>query len=121
MTREESLKKAYIACMADTASRTASYLNAGIDPNIVNTINVKRSELLRTCKTMTEIKKLMESPKPYYNGCEFIPAPGSFDIPEEEAVLWSFASLKAPLNAEATKRYLTIMKECFGFDPEEEE
>ena len=50
---------------------------------------------------------------------EFITS--KYCIPEEEMIMWSCTSLKAPLNEAGFKRYMQLFKEVFGFLPWEDE
>ena len=50
----------------------------------------------------------------HYTGNGFITGP--YDVPEEEMIFWSLASLKAPLNHDASERYMELFQQTFGFD-----
>jgi len=51
-------------------------------------------------------------PKPHYNGNEIV-AIGKYHIPEEELIIWSHTSLKAPLNRHGFERMMELMKQIF--------
>ena len=69
---------------------------------------------IRAAKTVAELNEIAKPAKPHYTGNGF--ATGAYDVPEEEMIFWSLASLKAPLNHEASERYLNMFKQTFGFD-----
>ena len=70
--------------------------------------------LIRAAKTVAELNEIAKPAKPHYVGNGF--ATGTYDVPEEEMIFWSLASLKAPLNHEAAERYLDLFKQSFGVD-----
>lgn len=104
-----------IAALSDTYNRARSYREMQICDDIVNVIIEKRRKLIMDAATVQELKSICAEPKPYYNGNQFITS--RYCIPEEELVVWSCTSLKAPLNEAGFKRYMQLFKEVFGFLP----
>ena len=74
----------------------------------------KRLKLIANATTAGELKIIMDQPKPHFNGNKFISDPLS--VPEEELILWSMTSLKAPFMHEAFERYFELFKQAFGVD-----
>lgn len=90
------------------------YEKRGYCPKLLCGIAEKKGKMLLQITSKTEMKKLMEPHIPHYNGAEFIP--DAYDVPEEELICWSEASLNAPLNSAGHKRYMQVFGEVF---PEE--
>lgn len=101
--------------MWDTHKRANSYREMQIRDDIVDAIIEKRTQLILDATTVQELKSICAEPKPHYNGNEFITS--KYCIPEEEMIMWSCTSLKAPLNEAGFKRYMQLFKEVFGFLP----
>ena len=59
----------------------------------------KKTAMLQDAKTKCELQEISKPPKPIYNGNGF--TPGKYDTEEEEMLVWSLTSLKAPLNSQA--------------------
>jgi hypothetical protein len=108
-----------ISALWDTHKRANSYREMQIRDDIVDAIIEKRTQLILDATTVQELKSICAEPKPHYNGNEFITSP--YCIPEEEMIMWSCTSLKAPLNEAGFKRYMQLFKEVFGFLPWEDE
>lgn len=108
-----------ISALWDTRKRANSYREMQIRDDIVDAIIEKRTQLILDATTVQELKSICAEPKPHYNGNEFITS--KYCIPEEEMIMWSCTSLKAPLNEAGFKRYMQLFKEVFGFLPWEDE
>ena len=70
----------------------------------------KKLDFLMKTKTREDVKVILRPSVPVYNGNAFLPN-GPFHADEEESVLWSIASIKAPLNHEGFLRYRQLFKE----------
>ena len=110
-----AVPKAKISAIKDTIWRVANYRRQGIVSELVHTIFVKRMQLIGNAGTVSELKEIQAEPKPHYNGNGF--STGTFCIPEEELILWSQTSLRAPLNEAGMKRYLDVFHQVYGFHP----
>lgn len=106
MKKEDKLaiKKAVALCEA--ADKVEKYRSCGFDNNLCTTIFVKKDELIKNAKTIEDINQIMKGPIPFDDS--------GYTVPEEEAIMWSEASLKAPLNSQAFDRYLSLMKKIYG-------
>lgn len=110
-----AVRKAKLEAYLDTAGRITGYQNHGIRNDLVDVIFEKRLKLIGNANTVGELKEIMNQPMPHFDGNKFLPDP--FSVPEEEMVLWSLTSLKAPLMPEAFDRYFQLFKQTFGVDP----
>lgn len=108
------LNKAKLNAYIDTAKRITIYQAEGIRDDLVEVVFDKRLKLIANATTAGELKIIMDQPKPHFNGNKFISDPLS--VPEEEMILWSMTSLKAPLMHEAFERYFELFKQAFGVD-----
>ena len=74
----------------------------------------KKCEHIMAVTTKADVEQIVKPCCPHYDGNKFIQGP--YSVPEEEMICWSEASLKAPLNSEACKRYLELFQQVL---PEE--
>lgn len=90
------------------------YQELGYMQKLLLAIAEKKCEQIGTITSKTEMEKLVRPHCPHYNGKQFVP--DEYNILEEELICWSQASLEAPLNEMAFRRYMELFKEVF---PEE--
>lgn len=95
-------------CVAflEMTQKVEAYRQWGFDNNLCTTIFKKKNELIKNAKSIEEINKIMNGPVPFDDS--------EYSVPEEEAIMWSELSLRAPLNAEATERYISLVKGIYG-------
>lgn len=110
-----AVRKAKLEAYIDAAKRITSYQDHGIRDDLVDIVFEKRLKLIGSANTAGELKKIMDQPKPHFDGNKFLSDP--FSVPEEEMVLWSITSLKAPLMPAAFSRYSELFKQIFGVEP----
>lgn len=84
------------------------YAKDGFSEEILDAIMEKKAKMILSAKTIKDVRELSEPPKPYYTGNGWAVSKNS--VPEEEMVLWSKASLRAPLTQEAMERYMELFK-----------
>ena len=94
------------------------YKRENIDSSLIRTIFEKRMDMIRKATTVAELKRITHPKPPHYNGNHFLPA-NEYAIPEEELILWSITSLKAPLNHMAFERYMELFCQIYGALPGE--
>ena len=88
---------------------TAQYEEEGFLPELVETIFCKKADFIMKAKPKTELEEIAKPSIPRYSGGAFYP--GSFyHVEEEELILWSKTSLKAPLILQGYKRYQELFK-----------
>ena len=109
-----AVRKAKLKAYLDTAKRITGYQDHGIRDDLVDVIFEKRLKLIGGANTAGELENIMKQPKPHFDGNKFLS--DTFSVPEEEMVLWSITSLKAPLMPEAFERYFELFKQTFGVD-----
>ena len=110
-----ALQRAKISALCDTFRRIQMYRAEGIREDLVAIVLEKRKALIMDAGTVQDVNSICSEPKPHYYGGEF--RTGRFSVPEEEMIMWSLASLRAPLNHDATERYMYLFKEAFGYLP----
>jgi len=112
--RSQAVQRAAGEAIESSLKLVRFFRNQGIRSDVVHVVYEKRMAQIRAAKTVAELNEIAKPAKPHYTGNGF--STGAFDVPEEEMIFWSLASLKAPLNHEASERYLTLFKQTFGFD-----
>lgn len=113
----KKLADARSRAVEDTLRRAAYYRKEGIRTDLVHTVVEKRLKFIFAAKTQQALKQIMAEPKPRYTGNGFDTS--EFCVPEEELIIWSFTSLKAPLMPAGFERYLSLFQQVFGCSPEE--
>lgn len=74
----------------------------------------KKSSMICPASSKTELQEIVKPSVPKWNYGNF--SVGPYHVPEEEVILWSLASLEAPLNDDGARRYQEIFTKLF---PEE--
>lgn len=59
----------------------------------------------------TETNEILKPQCPKYDGNKF--TTNKYSVPEEELIVWSKASLTAPLNTVSCERYMEVFKTVF--------
>ena len=90
------------------------FRSQGIRSDLVHVVYEKRMAMIKAATTVAALHEIAKPAKPYYTGNGFTTGP--FDVPEEEMIFWSLASLKAPLNQAAYERYMDLFRQTFGVD-----
>ena len=72
---------------------------------------IKKSWMIQEAKTQKELEEILKPSVPIWNYGNFITGP--YHVLEEEVILWSEASLEAPLNDDAAKRYSKVFSQFF--------
>ena len=75
---------------------TAQYEEEGFLPELVETIFCKKADFIMKAKTKAELEEIVKPSTPRYSGGIFYPG-SPYHVEEEERILWSKTSLKAPL------------------------
>ncbi|OUQ55213.1 hypothetical protein B5E58_12690 [Tyzzerella sp. An114] len=84
------------------------YENMGFKDELLLAVTKKKIEFINNAKFKIEIKQILKPSVPKYNFGNFIFS--KYHIEEEELLLWSVMSLKAPLNDEGFKRYFELFE-----------
>ena len=72
--------------------------------------------MIMSASSKTEMDKILKPKAPHFDGVRFVA--DRYLLPEEELICWSEASLRAPLNEYAFRRYMELFCRMF---PEESE
>ena len=88
---------------------TAQYEKEGFLPELVETIFCKKADFIMRAKTKAELKEIVKPSTPRYSGGIFYPG-SPYHVEEEELILWSKTSLKAPLISQGYKRYQELFE-----------
>ena len=100
---DDRLKEERIQTLQTIFQRAWRYQERGMLEEIILGFVQKKTAMLQNARTKGEMQKISKPPKPVYNGNVF--TTGKYDTEEEELLVWSLTSLKAPLNDPAYKRY----------------
>lgn len=111
----EKLRSQKFSAIQQVAALTNHYAKEGIRKDLVDTIMEKKIALILKAKTGVEVEKAAKPPQPRYTGAAWIEDP--FTVPEEELVIWSCASLRAPLTGPGYERYSSLFEQVFGRKP----
>lgn len=109
------LTTAKLDALRKVAGIVETYEKYDFNRKIVDAIMEKKAKMLLEATTHEAIQEIVSLPKPYYDGTKWHVS--KYSVPEEELVLWSIASAKAPLIPEAVDRYLAVFKQVYGYDP----
>ena len=99
-----------------TLQRAAFYRSHGIRNDLVHMVVEKRLKLIAEATAVQELKEIEAEPKPRYTGNGFVS--GKFSVPEEEMIIWSLTSLKAPLVSAGFDRDMALFQQVFGTTPQ---
>ncbi len=83
----------------------------GIREDLLISIAEKKSKMIGKASSKTEIEKILTPKAPHFDGNTYIP--NEYTLPEEELIWWSKASLKAPLNEAAFRRYREVFLQIY--------
>lgn len=84
------------------------------DDKLLVNLYSKKIDFILNAKTKKDIESILSVSHIRFNGDKVIPT--EFNIIEEELLMWSLTSLKAPLNYIGQNRYMELFKEYYGED-----
>lgn len=99
----DTLAEERIQALQSIFQRAWYYQERGMLEEIILGFVQKKIKMIQQAETKGELQEIGRPPKPVYNGNGF--TPGKYDTEEEELLVWSLTSLKAPLNNQAYERY----------------
>lgn len=88
---------------------TVQYEEDGFLPELVEMIFCKKADFIMKAKTKAELEEIVKPSIPRYSGGAFYPG-SLYHVEEEELILWSKTSLKAPLISQGYKRYQELFE-----------
>lgn len=115
--QKEKLLEEKFEALRKSWSLLELYANDGFDERILDVIMEKKARMILDAATIKDVRELSVPPKPQYTGNSWVTSKNA--VPEEEMIWWSKASLRAPLNHEATQRYMELFKNFYGRSVEE--
>ena len=115
-TLSDKMRERKFSAVQRAIALADSYANDGIREDLVDTIMEKKTALILDAKTVADVEKAANPPKPHYTGAEWIESP--FSVPEEEMVLLSKTSLRGPLTEPGYQRYRYLFEQIFGASAE---
>lgn len=107
-----TLVEAKLTAIEDTYRRLEAYAQHGYEEGLLTAIAEKKTSLILQAKSISAVRELAKPPKPHYNGKSFVTTENN--VPEEELICWSLASLRGPLNEAATERFLELAAQFYG-------
>jgi len=110
----QAVVEAKYEAIRKTLSCTKHYREQGILSELVHTVFTKKLAMIKAADTVKDLKAIEKGCIPHFNGNQFFPGP--FHIPEEELIMWSLTSLKAPLVSAGLRRYAELFEQVFGVD-----
>lgn len=108
MNSKERLEVNKMSALLQLGVDIGKYRKDCYDERILKAIYTKKKKLIEEANTCAELKDIMSGPKPFDDS--------GISVPEEEMIMWSKASLVAPLNHLATERYIALVKNVYGKD-----
>ena len=110
----QTVIKAKCEAIGNALSCAKYYRECGIMSELVHAVFRKKMKMIEEADTVADLKAIEKGCIPHFNGNQFLPGP--FHIPEEELIMWSLTSLKAPLVSAGFERYTELFRQVFGFD-----
>ncbi len=105
----DHIKELQLSALGQLRSYLRHYQSLGYMDRLIYTIAEKKCKLLLEITTKADMEKLIKPRCPQFDGNKFVT--DELMIPEEELIGWSQASLSAPLNGAAFKRYMELFKQ----------
>lgn len=93
----------------------AQYEKDGFLPELVETIFCKKAVFIMKATMKAELEEIVKPSIPRYSGGIFYPG-NPYHVEEEELILWSKTSLKAPLIPQGYKRYQELFEKYIGHE-----
>ncbi|MFR1350993.1 MAG: hypothetical protein ACLSCA_01015 [[Clostridium] symbiosum] len=110
-TKTAAVKAAAYATLDSIYRRVYGYLGDSIVFFLVLIIMEEKSRMITQAHTKQELAEILKPSIPRWNYGSFMEGP--YHVRAEEAILWSKASLEAPLNEDGYKRYMEAFIEFF--------
>ena len=108
MTRQERLEMTRLAAFIKANQIARHFRECGFDSMLINRAYNKRMQAIKQATTIEELNQITKLSEPVLLPTGIRTPTDRFHLEEEEVMLWSEASLKAPLNQEGFNRYLQL-------------
>ena len=110
-TKNAALKQASLQALARVKQAVTGYAENHFAFFLVLSIMEKKSRMIAVAASKRELEEIIKPSVPRWNFGSFLTGP--YHVLEEEAILWSEASLEAPLNDDGVKRYQEVFSKLF--------
>lgn len=110
-TKKAALKQASLQALARVKQAVTGYAGDHFAFFLILSIMEKKSRMIAASASKGELEEIVKPSVPRWNYGNFLTGP--YHVLEEEAILWSMASLKAPLNDDGVKRYQEVFSKLF--------
>lgn len=110
-TKNAALKQASLQALARVKQIVTGYAEDHFAFFLVLSIMEKKSRMIAAAASKKELEEIVKPSVPRWNFGSFLTGP--YHVLEEEAILWSEASLEAPLNDDGVKRYQEVFSKLF--------
>ena len=110
-TKNAALKQASLQALARVKQVVTGYTEDHFAFFLVLSILEKKSRMIAAAASKRELEEIVKPSVPRWNFGSFLTGP--YHVLEEEAILWSEASLEAPLNDDGVKRYQEVFSKLF--------
>lgn len=104
-------KKASLQALLRVRQTVTGYAEDYFAFFLVLSIMEKKSRMIITASTKGELQEIVKPSVPSWNYGNFLTGP--YHVLEEEAILWSEASLEAPLNDDGVRRYQEVFSKLY--------
>ena len=105
----EKLRSRGFGALRKMRGIAAQYEKDGFLPELIETVFCKKAAFIMKAKTKAELEEIIKPSVPRYSGGIFYPG-NPYHVEEEELILWSKTSLKAPLISQGYKRYQELFE-----------
>lgn len=85
------------------------YSKEGFLDYVIFDIAKQKIGYILNAKSKMEMEQILKHSEVRYDGNNFVPINAKYHVEQEEMIMWSMASLKAPLNSEATARFVELV------------
>lgn len=113
----DKIKELRIQALKELYAYLKHYEDLGIVDKLICRIAEKKIDMIMQIKNKEEKDKVIKPKCPTFDGNKFIP--DKYNVPEEELICWSEASLNAPLNEKGFNRYMELFKKIFPNEEKE--
>jgi len=112
---DDKLMSAKIAALMKANSIIQAYASRMFDNRLLRAITEKKIAYIKEAKSIANLKEILGPPKICYRNGKIHPD-GAYNIPEEEAIMWSLTSLRggtSGLNRQGYERLKELMKQLY--------
>lgn len=109
---DDKLVNEKMAALLQLSALIKAYQKEYFHETLVQAILDKKTAHICEATTKADIKEILSIPKIRYNGNKIVPV-GKYHIPEEELIIWSNTSLKAPLVSHGFERMMELFAQIF--------